>query len=55
MLETKYEIDGRPQRGYWSILVGTSSCGPFDYRSAWTYLTGVATGAEQSRRPESHL
>ncbi|WP_275558514.1 hypothetical protein [Streptomyces sp. 5-6(2022)] len=43
--DATYTIDGKPVPGHYDIIVGASSIGPFDFRSAWDYLNGVSTGA----------
>lgn len=35
------------EQGFYNLAVGSSSISPLDYRSAWDFLIGVHTGAEQ--------
>lgn len=49
--EADYRIGGIKQRGYFNVsIVGGSSCGPFDYHHAWTYITGIGSGYRAGRR-----
>jgi hypothetical protein len=47
--KARYWRGGIPQRGYYSIALRygrtSSSCGPYDYGSAWVYLNGIQAGA----------
>ncbi|MBN7381639.1 hypothetical protein IUT00_10475 [Mycobacteroides abscessus subsp. massiliense] len=47
--KARYWSGGIPQRGYYSIGMRygltSSSCGPYDFGSAWVYLNGIQAGA----------
>ncbi|MGW0780334.1 hypothetical protein [Streptomyces sp. NPDC002913] len=48
--EAEYVTNGVPQQGFYTIVIGSSSTGPCNFRSTWDYLNGVCTGATQATR-----
>lgn len=47
---SQYTADGVSMSGYYDLAIGSSITGPRSFSTAWDYLNGVATGAEQARR-----
>jgi hypothetical protein len=42
--------NGKPVPNVWAVSVGRHSYSAMDYRSLWTFLNGVITGAQASRQ-----
>lgn len=47
---SRYTVEGAEVSGSYDVRIGSSIAGPHTFTSAWDYLSGVATGAQQARR-----
>lgn len=44
VLMAEYRIEGVLQRGYFDVVAGSSTSGPYTFDAAWVYINGVAAG-----------
>lgn len=44
VLTAEYRIESVPQRGYFDVVVGSSTSGPYTFDAAWVYINGIAAG-----------